>query len=159
MGENSEEQEILQRKAWGGRLALGGIVVAVAGAALWLSGGEPLIGSVLLGLGLAAGHRGWQEARAARLRLDLIMLERIGGRLKEQIALEKERRKEDGRRQIAGVSFEDHAGVFDGEPVYKYATKEGRRYEYAGIAGKSDEPSETTLIINDLVYKLAAAKK
>lgn len=156
MQKRPEEQELAQRKKWGALVALSGAAIAAGGIAVWLVSGEPVAGGAMLGVGCAMAHRGWQAAASARLHLEFIKLAELDGQIQEELELRKAKTAEASRKEIAGIKFENVAGVFDGEPVFKYASKEGKRYEYAGIAGKSDEPNESTLIINDLVYRLAS---
>lgn len=157
MQKRPEEQELAQRKKWGALAALSGAAVAAGGVAAWILGGEAVAGGAIVGVGLAMAHRGWQAAASARMGLEFIKLEELDGQIQEELERRRAKAEESNKKEIAGIKFESVAGVFDGEPVFKYASKEGKRYEYAGLAGKSDEPNESTLIINDLVYKLASA--
>ena len=57
---------------------------------------------------------------------------------------------------LAGIEFHTPGGRFEGEVVYLHAVKEGRSYEYAGLAGSMDEPGPDMLIVNELIYKRVA---
>lgn len=58
---------------------------------------------------------------------------------------------------LAGIEFNTPAGRFEEEVVYRYAVKDGRVYEYAGLAGSMDEPGPNMLIVNELIYRPVAA--
>lgn len=58
------------------------------------------------------------------------------------------------QQSIAGIDFETPAGIFDGETIYRFAIKNGKKYEYCGLAAAQDEPSSSMLIVNGFAYTL-----
>ena len=107
-----------------------------------------------LGAAVCAGLavKSWQARGLAQKQLRQIELGEARQELDEEI--EQERQREE-RAQIANIAFEEPAGVFEGQTVYRVARRDGARFEFAGIATPSEEPSRELLIVNGLAYRLA----
>lgn len=58
------------------------------------------------------------------------------------------------QQSIAGIDFDTPAGVYNGETIYRFAIKNGKKYEYCGLAAAQDEPSSSMLIVNGFAYIL-----
>lgn len=129
-------------------------------------------GVVFLGLGwmvagalcVAAAVKTMSELRRKMLEFDLEIafaeLDRERGGLPSQRKSIQEMELEVRAQQetmLAGIEFNTPAGRFEEQVVYRYAVKDGRAYEYAGLAVAMDEPGPDMLIVNDLIYKRVAA--
>lgn len=104
---------------------------------------------VLVAVGMSAGR----SMKILRLRMRDAALAELNSQQqadRDRELLEEERRQE----VIAGIEFDTPSGVFDGKPVFRFALKNGRRYEYSGLAHALDEPGEDKLIVNDFIYEL-----
>lgn len=101
----------------------------------------------------------WREFQKKLLEIDMEIalaeidfLDAEGLRQSEEQAFVKEARAKEQREMLAGIEFDTPVGRFEGAQIFGYASREGKRYEYAGLAGVMDEPSEDMLIVNGLLY-------
>jgi hypothetical protein len=103
--------------------------------------------------GLLGGS--WWRRQAARAEREIFMAEIDD--LEALLEVERQEIVESElarQRMIAGIAFDTPAGMLDGAPLYQFATRSGLRYEYHGLATKTDVPSEKLLIVNGVAYKL-----
>jgi hypothetical protein len=118
-------------------------------------GGETALAALACAAFAALGGMAWRSAHELGRDLrEQALAEALQGALASQEAARVQAEQE--RERIAGIEFHTPAGVFDGETVYRFAMKNGSRYEYVGLATADEEPSEELLIVNDLAYRRAA---
>lgn len=160
---NEEERELAERGSRQLRLAKGALAAGFVGAsAMVLAGGHPAVGIAVF-VGCAAAAVGMaKKARAAltRARRHQEMreaLDALGMSLEQEPADEYCGEAQELREQ-AGIELFQPGGFLGGKPVYVFALKEGRVYEYDGLASERSLEQEG-LVINTLLYLPASEER
>jgi hypothetical protein len=58
------------------------------------------------------------------------------------------------QQSIAGIDFDTPAGIYNGEKIYRFAVRNGKKYEYSGLASEQDKSSSSMIIVNGFAYAL-----
>lgn len=142
-----------RRRAIKGRWAAASLA-AFAASLAFMEAEWPGAALLMLVAGLAASAEGRRRLLAIDASLAMAELLEMAAKEEEERAEQQVERERAAQESIAGIVFDTPAGVFEGRTVFRFASKDGRRYEYAGIADPSDEPSRSLLIVNGLSYRL-----